>query len=117
MYKDLEERREFPRLFKNLSLQYKNLERFPSVYVPSMCKNVSLGGMCFASYEFMPRFSKVIVTFTIEKPKVLQVKAISKISWIKRNPSYENYLAGVEFIAMTEDDRHFLSKFIEEELH
>lgn len=112
MYRDSEERRENPRLFKNLPLQYKKLERFPEIYTSSVNKNLSLGGLCFSSYEFMPLSSRIIISLILEGQKFFRIKAVSRVAWIQKNPLLESYAVGVEFIAMTEEDRYVLGKFI-----
>lgn len=115
-YTDMEERRIFPRLHMKIPLQYKNLENSPNVFISSLSENVSRKGAAFSCYEFIAPTSRIVVVLSIERPRPMQIKAISRIAWIKKNSSPDNYTIGVKFMAMTREDENALDHFIKSQL-
>ncbi len=116
MYRDIEERRKFPRIRIRLPLQYKNLDQLPNSYIPSISKDISQNGVCFISHEFIPISTRIVMVVSLDYPKYSQIKAISKLAWIQKNSSAENYCVGLEFLAMTREDSHSLGKFLSAKL-
>lgn len=112
MYRDIGERRKFPRIRMRLPIQYKSLDRFPDSYVPSVSKDISQNGICFVSHEFISISTRMVVVVNLDYPKFSQIKAISKLAWIQKGSSAENYYMGLEFLAMTREDSHRLSKVL-----
>lgn len=115
-YTDMEERRMFPRLHIKIPLQYKNLESSPNTFISSLSENISRKGTAFSCYEFIAPASRIVVVLAIERPRPMQIKAISRIAWIKKNSSPDNYTIGVKFVAMTKEDENALDNFVKSHL-
>jgi len=112
VYRDMGERRKFLRIRIRLPLQYKNLDQPPDSYISSISKDISQNGVCFISHKFIPISTRMVTIVNLDYPKLSQIKAISKLAWIQKNSSAESYCMGLEFLAMTREDSHLLSKVL-----
>ena len=99
-----EDLRRHKRIDTNLPIQYKNIRKTGEIPIGSLTRNLSEGGVCFKSGEFISlacRLALEISLPTESKP----VKAISKVVWIKKDPSTGQYELGSKFLDMAEEDR------------
>lgn len=79
----------------------------------SLAKNISEGGVCFNSKEFISLACRMVIEFsipTIAKP----VKAITKVAWIRRIPNSESYELGNQFLDMTKEDKAHVANYIKD---
>lgn len=112
-YTQVEDKRRFKRIDANLPVNYRNLRKIGESPTGSSAKNISEGGVCFKSSEFISLACRMVVEITIpnsEKP----VKAITKVAWIKRIPNTEHYELGNQFLDMTKEDKAHISNFIKQ---
>lgn len=112
-YTNVEDKRRFKRIDANLPLQYKNLRKIGESPTGSSAKNLSEGGVCFKSSEFISLACRMVVEITVptsEKP----VKAITKVAWIRRIPNTEQYELGNQFLDMTKEDKVHVSNFVKQ---
>ncbi len=108
-----EEQRRFKRVDSNLPVQYKNLRKAGETPTGSLTRNLSQGGVCFKSNEFISLACRLVVEIslpTVSKP----IKAISKVAWIRKLPSSDQYELGNQFLEMTKEDKSLIEKFISE---
>lgn len=107
----VKERRQFPRINARLPLQFKDIQRPIETYSGSLTRDISAGGVRFLSNEFLSIFTRLLIEASIpsfSRP----VKAISKVAWIRKIPSGNQYDVGVKFMDMTEEDKKHLASFI-----
>ena len=106
-----EEKRRFTRVSSSLPIQYKNLKKSGETSHGAVCRNISEGGACFNSSAFVSLACRLVVEITIpQAPK--PIKAISKVAWIRRLPSTDQYELGNQFLEMTKEDKAYISDFI-----
>jgi hypothetical protein len=77
----------------------------------TLTKNISKGGLSFRTKEFMSKACRVVMELDIAAPK--PVKAISKVTWIKKSPHSEGFDMGNQFLEMSVPDREVLFSYID----
>jgi c-di-GMP-binding flagellar brake protein YcgR len=98
-----------------LPLQYKNLRKSSDLPKGSLTRNISEGGVCFKSDEFISLACRLIVEImlpTSSKP----IKAISKVAWIRKLPSSDQYEMGNQFLEITKEDKERIMGFVNKAL-
>lgn len=106
-----DDKRRYLRVESRLPIEYKNLKKGVIAPRGSLTRNISEGGICFQSNEFMSLACRLVVEITLPNvPK--PVKAISKIAWVKRIPSSDLYELGNQFLEMAKEDKSHISDFI-----
>ncbi|UCH12597.1 MAG: PilZ domain-containing protein [Candidatus Omnitrophota bacterium] len=107
----VKERRRFGRINARVPLQFKDIQRPIEIYNGTLTKDVSEGGVRFTSNDFLSIFTRLFVEVSVpsfSRP----VKAISKVAWIQKQPRGSQYMVGLQFLDMTEEDRKHLAAFI-----
>jgi c-di-GMP-binding flagellar brake protein YcgR len=107
----IDDKRKFKRINRILQLQYRNLRKSGELPKETVTRNISEGGVCFNSDEFLSLACRMVVEInipTVPKP----IKAISKIAWIRKLPTSEHYEMGNQFLDMTREDKALISEFI-----
>ena len=85
-YSPVQEKRRFKRVGASLSVEYRDLKKAAELPKGSLSRNISEGGVCFNSREFMSLACRLVVNISLpNSPK--PIKAISKVAWIRRLPS------------------------------
>ncbi len=110
------ENRRFPRVKVSIPVQYKNLKKSGDVPAGTISRNLSEGGVCFKTSEFISLACRLVVEITIPscaKP----IKAISKIAWIKKLPVGDQYELGNQFLEMAKEDRAHITSFVSNALN
>ena len=110
----IDERRKFKRVNRILPLQYRNLRKSGELPKETVTKNISGGGACFNCGEFMSLACRMVVEIylpAVPKP----IKAISKIAWIRKLPTGEQYEMGNQFLDMTREDKVLINEFVNNE--
>lgn len=99
-----------------MPLQYKNLRKTGVVPTGSLTRNLSEGGVCFETGEFISLACRLVLEINLPtSPK--PIKAISKVAWIRRIPSSDQYELGNQFLDMTKEDKAVIMSFINESLN
>lgn len=107
----IEDKRRFKRVEGNFPLQYKNLRKTGDPAIEATTRNISEGGVCFNSKEFISLACRMVVEIALPtSPK--PIKAITKVAWIKRVPSGEHYELGNQFLDMAKEDKTHVVNFI-----
>ena len=107
----VKEKRRHHRVRTRLPLQFKDIQRPIEAYSGTLTKCLSEGGTRFTSTEFLSVFTRLLIEISVpsfSRP----IKAISKVSWIRKVPYSNQYDVGVKFLDMTEEDKKQLSDFI-----
>lgn len=108
---NVQEKRRHKRIDSALSVRYRNLRKNENPIVGGLTKNISEGGICFNSGEFISLACRMIVEITLPTtPK--PVRAISKVAWIRKLPMGDQYQLGNQFLEITKDDRERISQFV-----
>jgi c-di-GMP-binding flagellar brake protein YcgR len=77
----------------------------------SIARNLGEGGVCFMSNEFVSLACRLVVEITL--PNVMKpIKAISKVAWIRKVPSSDQYELGNQFLEITKEDRANIINFV-----
>jgi len=106
-----EERRRHKRTDMLISLQYKNLKKSGEPSLGSVSRNISEGGVCFKSNQFISLACRLVLEVTLPTmPK--PIKAISKVAWIRKMPAGDQYELGNQFLEMTKEDRIHIANFM-----
>jgi c-di-GMP-binding flagellar brake protein YcgR len=104
------EKRRFQRMNSNLPLRYKNLKT-ATVPMGSITKDISEGGIRFKTNEFISLACRLVVEITLPMaPK--PIKAISKVAWIRKLSSGEQYELGNQFLEISKEDRTLITDYV-----
>jgi c-di-GMP-binding flagellar brake protein YcgR len=107
----MEEKRRHKRVESNFPVQYRNLRKPGIPSVGTVTRNLSEGGVCFKSNEFVSLACRLVVEVSLpNSPK--PVKAISKVAWIRKTPSGDQYELGNQFLEITKEDRAAIVNFV-----
>ena len=89
---------------------YKELRGNSHLSRGTLTKNISEGGMKFISDSFISLAHRLIVEINLpSNPK--PVKAISRVVWIKKLGTGNNYEVGNQFLAITTEDEAIMSDY------
>ena len=110
-FASVEEKRRHKRVESSFPVQYRNLRKAGVMPAGSMTQNLSEGGVCFKSNEFVSLACRLVVEISLPNiPK--PVKAISKVAWIRKIPSTDQYELGNQFLEITKEDRANIMNFV-----
>lgn len=104
------ERRISQRIDSNLPVRYKNL-KITAAPTGSLTKDISEGGIRFKTNEFISLACRLVVEITlptIQRP----VKAISKVAWIRKTSSDNQYELGNQFLEISKEDRAAITDYV-----
>ena len=108
---NVEDQRRYKRVESVLPVQFKNLRKTADAASDTVSHNLSEGGVCFMTKEFISLACRLVVEInlpTLPKP----IKAISKIAWIRKIPTNNQYMLGNQFLEMTKEDKAHVMNFI-----
>ena len=107
------EKRKHPRAKTHIPVRYRKLRDGASNEgVSSISKNLSQGGIRFRTAEFVSMACRLILELDIpmfNKP----VKAISRVAWIRKTVSGDDYEVGNQFLEMSQKDRELISEYVD----
>lgn len=107
------ESRKTPRIKMHIPIKYRKLRAENGIKSgSSVSKNLSEGGISFRTSDFISMACKLIVEIDIPKFNK-PIKAISKIAWIRKLISSDEYEIGSQFIEMTKEDKALLSEYMQ----
>jgi len=110
-----DEKRRFARIESRFPLKYRDLKEATQETKGTVSKNVSEGGVRFRSDRFISLATRLVVELNIpasDKP----IRAVSKITWIKKLPAGDDYEVGNQFLEINKQDREIIRTFINEHL-
>lgn len=106
------EKRRYPRVETHLPVRYRKLdEPWSAMKTGTITRNLSKGGLKFRAKEFISRSCRMLMEVEVSSPR--PVKAISRVSWIKKCPHSEDFDVGSHFLEMTGADRKTLFFFMD----
>jgi len=108
-----DERRKYERVKTHVPVRYRKLrDGAGAPGESSITKNLSEGGIRFRTAEFISMACRMILELDIPmftKP----IKAISKVAWIRKAPSGDDYEVGNQFLEMSKKDKELISEYVE----
>lgn len=107
----VENKRRHKRLDSTFPIQYRNLRKVGVIPVGSMTRNLSEGGVCFNSKEFVSLACRLVVEISLPNT-TKPIKAISKIAWIRKLPATDQYELGNQFLEITKEDKANIMNFV-----
>ena len=108
------ERRNLVRANSALPMRYKKLRGGSVLPRSTVTRNLSEGGLLFDIEAFVPfacHFSLEINLPGISKP----VQVVSKIAWIKKLPTGDDYEVGNQFLEIARADKEIIRNFVKEQ--
>ena len=108
-----DDKRRFPRVVTHIPVKYRKLNDPGSVVKGgSVTKNLSRGGVRFTTPEFISRACRLVLE--MDMPMLTKpVKAISKVAWIRKLSSGDNFEIGSQFLEISKSDKEMVSKYVE----
>lgn len=111
----LDDKRKFPRISSNFPLKYKDLNNSETEFRGTVSKNVCEGGIRFRSNRFISLACRLVVELNI--PAITRpIRAVSKITWIKKLPAGDDYEVGNQFLEIAREDKEILRDFVKDTL-
>ena len=105
------ERRQHARINTRIPLEYKNLKHSAEELKGVLAKDISEGGIRFHSNEYLSLANRQEVTVNIPT-SARQIKAITKIAWIKKLPSGDTYEIGNQFLEISKQDKKEVARYV-----
>lgn len=107
----VEDKRRYKRIDSKLPVEYRDLRKSSVLPSGSLTRNISEGGICFQSKEFMSLACRLVVE--IRLPNVPRpIKAISKVAWVRRLPTSDQYELGNQFLEIAKEDKAHILNFV-----
>lgn len=107
------EQRKHPRVKTHIPIRYRKIRGGATGEgESSISKNLSQGGIRFRTADFISMACRLILELDIpmfNKP----VKAISKVAWIRKAVSGDDYEVGNQFLEMSKKDKELVSEYVE----
>ncbi|MFH1837117.1 MAG: PilZ domain-containing protein [Candidatus Omnitrophota bacterium] len=107
------EHRRYKRVTTHIPVKYRKLTDAIEVEkTGTISRNLSEGGVYFKADEFISMACRLILEMDMPmftKP----VKAISKVAWIKKSRSGEDYEIGNQFLEISKQDRALVSEYVD----
>ena len=110
---EVTEKRKYTRVKTHIPVKYRKLrEGAGSVGFGSLSRDLSQGGVQFRVEEFISMACRLIVEVDI--PMLTRpVKAISKVAWIRKADSGDDYEVGNQFLEISKKDSELISEYVE----
>lgn len=110
------EKRRYPRVETRFPLKYKELQEPSREYRGTITKNLSEGGVRFRSDRFISLACRLVIELNIPSA-TRPIRAISKITWIKKLPVGDDYEVGNQFLEISKEDRNFIQNFVDSQIN
>jgi c-di-GMP-binding flagellar brake protein YcgR len=107
----VDEKRRHKRVESSFPVQYRNLRKLGVPSTGTVTRNLSEGGVCFKSNEFISLACRLVVEVALPN-SAKPIKAISKVAWIRKTPSGDQYELGNQFLEITKEDRAAIVNFV-----
>ncbi|MBU1084013.1 MAG: PilZ domain-containing protein [Candidatus Omnitrophica bacterium] len=109
---DHSESRKYVRVTTHIPVKYRKLtDSIDIEKTGTITRNLSEGGVYFKADEFISMACRLILE--LDMPMFTKpVKAISKVAWIKKSRSGEDYEIGNQFLEISKQDRALVSEYV-----
>ena len=106
------EKRKAPRVTTHIPVKYHQLGSPEKTFTGStITKNLSEGGVRFRTQNFVSRACRLILELDLpmfNNP----IRAISKVAWIRKTVSGEDYELGNQFLEISKKDKELVSEYV-----
>ena len=104
--------RRYQRVVTHIPVKYRKLrDTDGEMSKATITKNLSEGGVRFRSSEFISRACRLVVE--LDMPMLTKpVKAISKVAWIKKSPTSDDFEIGNQFLEISKEDKSLVSEYV-----
>ena len=106
-----ENKRRHQRVVSNFPVQYRNLRKAGVPSSGTVARNLSEGGVCFKASEFVSLACRLVLEISLPN-STKPVKAISKVAWIRKDASGDQYELGNQFLEITKEDKSAIMNFV-----
>ena len=107
------DRRKYQRVKTHIPVRYRRLqEGGGATGLGSLSRDLGAGGVHFRTKEFISMACRLIVELDIPmlaKP----IRAISKVAWIRKTNSGEDYEIGSQFLEISRKDKELVSEYVD----
>lgn len=106
------DKRKHPRVETHIPIRYRKLRDGAGIKgTSSISNNLSQGGIRFRTAEFVSMACRMIVELDI--PRLTKpIKAISKVAWIRKVGSENDFEMGNQFVEMSKKDKDIISEYV-----
>lgn len=106
------EKRRFTRVATHIPIKYRKLGDSEEVTgYSTITKNLSEGGVRFKAPEFISMACRFILE--LDMPMFAEpIKVISKIAWIRKTASGDDFEVGNQFLEISKKDKKLVSEYI-----
>jgi c-di-GMP-binding flagellar brake protein YcgR len=109
------DRRQWARVDMHAPLKFREVGEFNRSPLDSETRDISEGGVRFATDRFIPKDSKLVVN--IDLNNMPSVKATAKVVWSTRDSHTNMYEVGIEFETINSETRVQLSNIVRKNLN
>jgi hypothetical protein len=95
----------------HLPLRFRDPLTHPSHPKNAQTKDLSLGGLCFRTEEFLPLDTTLLLELRL-KNSARPLRSIARVAWTKTLPSGHRYEVGSEFVDIVLSERKALEDFL-----
>ena len=113
---NVDEKRRFKRVDTNIPVQFKDLRKAGELPAGSLTRNLSEGGVCFKTNRFVSLACRLVVEISLPSA-TKPVKAISKVAWIRKVPSSDQYELGNQFLEISKEDKAHIMQFVNQTMN
>ncbi len=107
------ERRKFDRVKTHIPVKYRKLrEGVGAAGMGSLSRDLGQGGIHFRTNEFISMACRLILELDV--PMLTRpIKAISKVAWIRKTHSGDDYEVGNQFLEISKRDKELISEYVD----
>ena len=107
------EKRAYKRVKLDNPLQYIKLDANVRERVEAMIKDISREGISFFTNEFISLATRLVLTIRLPRyPR--PIKVISKVIWIRKDPTTDRFELGNQFVEMIKEDQKLFEQYLSE---
>ncbi len=108
-----QDRRRFNRLQCHLPLQFRDIEKNRPEMLGSLTRDISGGGIRFVSNNFLPVQTSVGLQLALDSD-LRTLPATARVVWIQKLPYNENFMIGLEFLNIENENRVKIIRYVNE---
>jgi len=96
----------------HLPVRFRDPLIHPSPVRNAQTRDLSLGGLCFQTEEFVPFDTTLLLELRL-RDSARPVRSIARVAWTRIMPSGHRYEVGSEFVDIVLSERKALEDFLE----
>ena len=92
-------------------MRYRKIDAEAQAFKGSLMQNISEGGVCLSTYEFLPLHIKLAMEIPLV-PGSSPIRGTSRVAWVKSSAFGDQYEVGAEFTDITQEEILRIGKFV-----